>query len=325
MDKKQCGTDLHFYLRRLSHDFLELRGDHAVPKFMENDSLYQRESRFDRISRRNNTLRWFSFAMPMDLLLGVGNCKNCPPSKVEYLSSQIYKNLEDYGFAEPHLHVGASLEFPEFWVAVLNQIGLPSMKKGVFESPGAEFNEGKRFFPWLIRTAIARIFLARFMYSSHDPSLTFYDWLHNSVFQEIKRSHGGSALEILKLGMTELNQGRLKYDDNDICFNEVLSSIYRELIYPNLIYRLDDYPDAIQACDPIARLTRYCAGKSPNPEICFVHKSIFYFLDPPKEQIRTDHLYKSLFWQVVRIRCLFYRHVTQRPMHPWSCVVYTAL
>ena len=313
-DTKHQGPELYNYLRRLSHEFLELRGDHAVPKFMENDMLYERESRFDTITRRNNTLRWFSFSIPMDLLLGAGACNTCPPSKVEYLSSQMYKNLEDYGFAEPHLHVGASLEFPEFWVAVLNRIGLPSIKDDVFKSPGAEFNEGKLFFPWLIRAALARALLARFLYSFHHPLLSFSDWLYKHAYPEISRNRGRAVLEALRRGLMELNTGRLKPHEG-LNINAILASIYRELIHPNLIYHLDDHPEVIHACDPIARLTRYCPGKSPNPEICFVHRSIFYFLNRAKEK-KPDLMYTSLFWQVIRMRCLFYRHVTQRPMTP---------
>ncbi len=313
-DNKYQGPELYNYLRRLSHEFLELRGDHAVPKFMENDTVYERESSFDVITRRNNTLRWFSFSLPMDLLLGAGNCDTCPPSKVEYLSSQMYKNLEDYGFAEPHLHVGASMEFPEFWVAVLNSIGAPLMKADAFYSPGAEFNEGKLFFPWLVRAALARILLAQFLYSSHHPKMDFSQWLYKNVYPEIIRNRGRSVLETLRRGLMELNTGCLK-PYNGLNINAILSSIYRELIHPNLISQLDDHPEVIHACDPIARLTKYCPGKSPNPEICFVHKSIFYFQDKAKEK-KPDLLYTSLFWQVIRMRCLLYRHVTQRPMTP---------
>jgi hypothetical protein len=51
--------------------------------------------------------------------------------------------------------------------------------------------------------------------------------------------------------------------------------------------------------------------RRPTPEMRFVAQGLDYL-----EQQPGDRMFELLFWQVVRIRALFYRHVVQRPLTP---------
>lgn len=318
------GFGLDCYLRRLTKKFFELRGSHAVPRSPASELLSERGKGIPSTNQNNKTLRWLSYSLPVDLLLGASDCKTCPPNAVEYTSSQMNRNLKDNGLIEPHLHVGAAMQFSEFWVAVLNRLASTDLHEEAFKSPGAEMDEGKKLAPWLLRAAITRLFLARFLYRNHhcadskceknESPENFDQYFHRVILREITRSRGNGSAAIVLRVMRELQAGKfLPY--NELKFNAFLQSCYRSMINPRFATRLNDHPDTIHLCDPISRLTRYAQCQSPHPEICFIHNSLRY-LQELRQQNRKDRSFEALFWQVVRLRCLFYRHVTQRPMTP---------
>lgn len=327
-DLRTDNSGLHQYLRKLSKEFLELRGDVAVPREPAISKNYHQERQISYPNRSNRTLRWLSYSLPVDLLLGAAAGDTCPPSKVEYASWQMNQNLNDHGMVEPHLHLGAAMKFPEYWVAVLNRLAHPDLKDNDFKSPGAEMTEGCHLVPWLLRAAVARLLLARFLYTGAKNVRVscrdgkdkddFFTWLYRTVYPEILRQRGGAVFDVLNHALTELRVGRFLsqhsrfHPDDDLKISAFLKSLYYEMIDPRFPDRLDDHPESIHLCDPIAPLTRYTPGKSPNPEICFVHRSLNYI----EKRNTGDNLFAALFWQVVRMRCLLYRHVTQRPMTP---------
>jgi hypothetical protein len=327
-DPRSGNSGLHHYLKKLSKEFLELRGDVAVPRAPASSQDYHHEREVSYPNRSNRTLRWLSYSLPVDLLLGATAGDTCPPSKVEYASWQMYRNLKDHGLVEPHLHLGGAMEFSAYWVAVLNRLAHPDLKDDGFKSPGAEMSEGCHLVPWLLRAAVARLLLARFLYTGQKgvkescrvgkDKKDFFSWLHHTVYPEIVSRRGCAVFEILNHALTELRAGTFLphhsrfHTGDDLKINAFLKSLYYEMINPQFPCDLDDHPESIHLCDPIAPLTRYMPDKSPNPEVCFVHRSMYYL----EKRNAEDKLFAALFWQVVRMRCLLYRHVTQRPMTP---------
>ena len=69
----------------------------------------------------------------------------------------------------------------------------------------------------------------------------------------------------------------------------------------------------LESCarDPVSRLVGHTLNGASSPEILFLRKAFSYLDNAP-----DDTEFAALFWQVVRLRCLLYRHVVQRPMTP---------
>ncbi|MCP4115293.1 MAG: hypothetical protein GY737_07755 [Desulfobacteraceae bacterium] len=300
--------EISSFLKRVAGEFLEVRGAFAVPKVVGDDSLIKREHQIAPVTRRNNTLRWFSFSLPMDLFLGALGNPCGPPVDIDYLSPQLFRNLNDKGFAEPHFHIGAALEFPEFWVTTLCRLADTKLKDDEFQSPGAVFNEGRDLGPWLLRAALTRCLLARFLFTRKERNETFHLWLKGTFFKEILEWHGSTVLLQVKMALKEILAGK-KISNSPI--SPYLRIVYREQGWMGNPPELVDSPDQIHINDPIAFLVRNGPGRQPSPEIQFVSKGLSYI-----EQSKGDLLFSSFFWQVTRIRCIYYRHVTQRPMTP---------
>jgi hypothetical protein len=63
--------------------------------------------------------------------------------------------------------------------------------------------------------------------------------------------------------------------------------------------------------DPIADVLPQLGKGRLSAEIRFVAASLAY-----QERVPRDRMFAALFWQVVRVRTLYYRHVVQRPLTP---------
>jgi len=306
-------NDFSSFLKRSAEKLFEVRGSVAVPKVVgDGESLIKREHQIASVSRRNNTLRWFSFELPMDLLLGALGSSSGPPSEVDYLSPQLFRSLKDKGFAETHLHGGASLEFPDFWVTTLCRLADSKLNDDAFKSPGAVFDEGRALGPWLLRAAITRCLLARFLFTPDVGKQDFHSWLTRVFFKEIFERHGSTVLIQIRSALEEFLAGK-KLPQSPI--SPYLRMIYRELGWMGNLPRLGDWPELIQMHDPIAILAGNGPGKPPSPEIRFINEGLKY-IEKKKSEKKGDSLFACFFWQVIRLRCIYYQHVTQRPKTP---------
>lgn len=67
--------------------------------------------------------------------------------------------------------------------------------------------------------------------------------------------------------------------------------------------------------DPIARILGWQPNEGNSPETLFIEAALSRIEHDEKSgEEETD--FSRLFWQVIRVRCLLYRHVVQRPMTP---------
>lgn len=71
--------------------------------------------------------------------------------------------------------------------------------------------------------------------------------------------------------------------------------------------------EEVFASDPLARVVDWRLTDGTNPETVFVAAALKQLEQSDKEK---DSDFAGLFWQVIRIRCLLYRHVVQRPLTP---------
>ena len=101
-------------------------------------------------------------------------------------------------------------------------------------------------------------------------------------------------------------------------------TIYRSLIrpLPYLAKRREEWKrlrahhrpenrEEVLQNDPLARVVGWHGACEFSPETIFVRKSLSFM----EENGSTDD-FSLLFWQVIRVRCLLYRHLVQRPLTP---------
>jgi hypothetical protein len=69
--------------------------------------------------------------------------------------------------------------------------------------------------------------------------------------------------------------------------------------------------DDVFTNDPLALVVGWRPTMSGNPEILFIKIALNYL-----EQNNQDDDFARLFWQLMRIRCLLYRHLVERPLTP---------
>jgi hypothetical protein len=307
------------YLRRLAGLNLEWRGDAAIPKLAGDGQSESAGGPPAAEARR--AWRWMSFALPPDLLLAAlpppapaaaaHRGEPDAPGTVEVVSATLGRLLADRGFAETHCHIGAALEFPALWVSVLHTLADPAFLPSGFKSPGAALGEGRDFGPWLLRAAVARYVLAAFLRHGA-PGIPFVDFLDTETLPRLRRDAGVNAGALLLLALRELCSGRP--DSGGPTFAE-WQGLYAQLTgirgrrFPRRL-------GGIQHADPIAPLLPPLGRRRPSPEMRLVAAGLARLEATATPVADGDPDFAALFWQVVRVRTLFYRHVVQRPMTP---------
>lgn len=301
---------LHEFLENTALECFEVHGDSAIPRGLDYNSDEGGENAYLRSQLRNQSLRWLSFSLPPDLLLGALDNGQGPPSQAVYSSPIFFNHLKEQGFSENHLHVGAAMEFREYWVAVMHALASTDFKENGFRSPGAEFGEGEMLAPWLLRAVTGRYLTALFLYDFFSSSCEyrdFPDYLNRNILPGINRKLGPAGAESLRIALEELCMGAFSRYRPGF---SLLRFIYRYITgIPTM--RFPNTPENIQQADPIARLVPRQYSEESTPEIYFVYRGISYLRENPK-----DSYFSALFWQVVRLRAIFYRHIVQRPMTP---------
>ena len=306
------AAPLHRYLRGLASLFLEAHGSVARPR--PPSEARQHASGAPKLAapdpeprdgRARWAWRWLSLALPPDLLLAGLAENGGPHAAIDLLSATLRTQLRDCWYAETHLHLGAAMDFPLLWLGALYAVASPETRANAFASPGATLGEGSDLAPWLLRAAIARCVLAAYL--KRPPGGA--DWLAGFVTEVLAPRVAGDAGAVLAASLhaclDDLLAGRLgglvpSFAD--------LRSLYWALTGGRLAFK--DIPedlDAAQAADPIAGF--FPPAPPVTPEMRLVARALRYLDETPK-----DHDFAVLFWQVVRVRALFYRHVVQRPM-----------
>lgn len=313
-DRSFGAVPLHSYLRRLAGHFLEVHGPVALLRPPGDPG--QRRSKVPglaapdpepREARARWTWRWLSLALPPDLLLAglAGNGR--APATVDLLSPTLRLLLKDRGYAETHLHLGAAIDFGLLWLGALFAVASPETKADAFASPGAALGEGRDLAPWLLRAAIGRCVLASHLKRPPGDPDHLAGFVTEILAPRVAGDAGAVVAASLHACLDNLLAGRL---GGPVPGFADLRGLYWALTGGSLAFEyLPEALDEAQAADPIAGLFPPERGAPPTPEMRFVGCALRYLGETPK-----DHDFAVLFWQVVRVRSLFYRHVVQRPM-----------
>jgi len=301
---------LHVYLGNLSCKFLEARGSVAVPHLIDSERPKEHKNRSVLARQR---WRWLAFALPPDLLLAALKPSSPGPANVKLMSPLLEQMLRERGYVETHLHVGAAIDFPLLWTAAIRRIasyagaGEDRINADSFRSPGAALNEGCLLASWLVRAAIGRFMLAHFLTWGHRHG-SFDDFRYSRAAEEWLYSNIGPAdISMLFIGLDELINGRMVLSRLPFTFWQ---GLYAGITGITRVRRIQNRNEAYNA-DPIARLLQQYGGRDWKPEMRLISAAFAYLNEHP-----DDITFTKLFWQVVRVRNLFYRHMVQRPMTP---------
>jgi hypothetical protein len=297
---------LHTYLRWLAQQFLEVHGHTATPTLPQQRGNIAGQSESDsKAAQARLAWRWLSFALPPDLLLAALAGNGNHPQEIDLLTQVLERHLHDNGYAEIHQHIGAALEFPLLWACAVKTIRESGFKDTAFESPGAEFGEGKQLARWLLRAAIARYVMASFLGDKSGAHEDFKSYMKTFVYPKVLLELGPVALSSLILSLSDLRAGNI--EESRLKFAQ-LQDLYSLLLGAGFIVK--SFPDTLEKIAEIDPISVFLPGAS-NPEMRFAALGLDYL-----DSNLKDQYFAVLFWQAIRVRILFYRHVVQHPMTP---------
>lgn len=247
--------------------------------------------------------RWLTLALPEDLLMAALGVDPVP-RRVDVDPPLLVRRLLDLGVAEIHQHIGASMNFPLLWASTLAALAGAEIGPDDLASPGAPLGEGRHLIRWLLAAAVARCTLAEQIIRRGG---SFHDFLTRSGFLKAP-VWTVSRFETLRAILLALASGDEKHLPDFAPLHDLYADIHPAVL--RLRERpLESVEDAFRRCDPIAlRLDLQGEGAG---ERWFLRKSLAYLVS---DEERYDTLFARIFWQTVRIRCLYYRTVVQRPL-----------
>jgi hypothetical protein len=305
------GSSMHAYLRRHAAGLLRQSGAWAEPRPTADAAAPEAYAPIfgddeEGMVAARRRWRWVSFAMPPDLLLA-GLPGNPPATRVDTLSPMLRTVLADRGYGETHMHVGAALTFPDLWASTLYTLAQPECRDDRFASSGAAFDHGNGFAGWLLRAALARCVIATFLAHGQARWGTLATYVHGEVAVRLRERYGIDFARAVLTGLAELSTGRRRrpspeWHDLWRAYRDLFEAFARDA--PNL--------EHIGRIDPAGAVLGWRDGDAELPEMRWLRRGL------RRLETADDHDpgLERLFWQCVRVRCLFYRHVTQRPMTP---------
>jgi hypothetical protein len=311
------------YMRRLAENYLDPDGKPIQRPGP--DSPAGRESGPEARLRWS----WMCRALPPDLLRVLRGVVDADAHQFP-LHPVLEQMLRDRGFAETHLHLGASPDFSLVWASVMGELVKNEARPDDFESFGADFAHGRDLGTWLLYAAIVRLVLAEWLFDeprSSSPASDLTKFIldgRGRRFDILERQRLATLLSEFRRGKwSELNSIGNPKERLHKRFARA-RALYSRLISPSGIlldrkaerrglrnrYRPESRAD-IYSNDPVAQLVDWHPTEAVSPETIFVAKALTYI-----EKADHNPEFAALFWQMTRIRCLVYRHVVQRPLTP---------
>ncbi|MBN1207143.1 MAG: hypothetical protein JXB05_19820 [Myxococcaceae bacterium] len=299
-------VSLRRYLRNLAKSFLEARPG-LTELFQSTDA-----NAFDASLH----YRWLTFALPEDLLLSA-TCVEPPPTHVSADPPLLHQQLVDTGVAEIHHHIGAGMDFSLLWASLQAELADPLLTHGALDSPALPFGS-EQLLSWLLAAAIARCVLAEFLiHRGHTAPAQLQDFVESLSHFPV---WSPPRLRALHQTLRALAHGT----DAELPDFYQLHDLYGELHPVGTTLRAEP-PETLdevwRVCDPIA--VRLELRGHNGGERWLMRHGLAYLaqqeLQAEQQERRGrappgDTLFARLFWQALRMRCIYYRTVIQRPM-----------
>jgi hypothetical protein len=263
--------------------------------------------------------RWLTLTLPEDLLLCALGVEPAP-MRVDVDPPLLARRLLDLGVAEIHQHVGGSMDFPLLWASALAAIVSADVPENALNSPGAPLSGGQQLVRWLLVAGIARCVLAEHLIRKGDDLRAF---VHDTFLYPKSNSARILWTPRRRATLAAVFDALASADDKHLPAIEALRDLYCDM-HPTALTFVDapltSVDDAYERCDPIAvRLGLH--GRNAGER--WLLRQAFAYLDvdarpsgcvPGEAQQQVDGYFSLIFWQVVRIRCQYYRTVVQRPL-----------
>jgi hypothetical protein len=203
--------------------------------------------------------------------------------------------------------IGAGMDFSTLWTSIMAVLADPRLKPDELQNPGPYFSSSEFASKWLYAAAITRKFLADFIISTNYSSPCDFKTFLNKVIY--KHFQGSLNLQIVERVFSALGSHRPEYLPD---FYE-LRNLY-QIIHPEGLNIASDPPESLDGvwrrCGPIS--ARLGLSTRNAGEQWLIQKGLAYLQS--KEGPTQDNVFELLFWQTIRVRCLLYRMVVQRPM-----------
>jgi hypothetical protein len=295
------------YLRELANRLLEAKGHLALPRAPDlpvGASLDANGPQDVPQARARRFFRWLSFALPPHLLLAA---HPQTPNEMELLTEPLARRLADRGFVEPHLHVGAGLRFVDLWVSAM--LGIGAQTQAAFGSPGAELDEGRQLAEWLLRFAIVRQWLAAYLAQSPARGETMERWIWRTLSALGPAQAALARTEIWRPAAA----GQLGSGAGDQSTYVGLQALLRDFQPRGWRPPRPASYRELQTLDPIAIWVGGTQTDTPDGRLI---RSGLRYVDDATRAGQADRCFEALFYQLIRLQCLVYRHMVQRPMTP---------
>jgi hypothetical protein len=290
-------------LLAIARRYLAPQGNVAVPSLVEPNGT---GSELDPTEARSR-YRWIVRSIPSDLLLTALWSDRDEPREAFLGQPQLSQRLNDDGFAELHLHLGAGTDFSSYWAATMGGIRDASLQANSFASPGAPFQNGTGLGRWLVISAICRQFLSGFLLQRKNNAFAdFQDYVVTIGFPRFRILHGVLACDVLRKALAALRIGAFS-NRFPVGFSQAMT-VFRMMVgafpRPN--------PQSTFLSDPLARLFPPDPQFDTPPETRFIAESLKYL----RSSQTRDPLFEIFFWQGQRVRNLYFRSVALHPRTP---------
>ena len=312
------------FLKRLADSYLDHSGDLRIAS--------EKGGRDHTGALARLRWSWMCRALPPDLLRATRGLAD-PDGDALPLSPSMQCTLQEKGFAEIHVHLGADLDFPLCWAGLMRRLTSLETRYDEFKSPGACFRDGHELGAWLMHAAVVRLVLAEWLFDGPSEDFTTRGIL--DVLNR-RRQRPGTALDIVQRNRLmaicdELAHGRwqdrgspgigTRLHERFTRRYALTRGLYRRLIRtgserdrdgiggPRRIALAKSRAETY-AADPLATISGWQANLVQSPESLFIAKALHRLREQPNSDAAR------LFWQMTRVRCLLYRHVVQRPQTP---------
>jgi len=295
------NTSLCTLVRSIAKRYLQPEGLIAKPSDVEQSNAYSRLTAHQARAR----WRWLARSIPADLLLAALWDSDNEPISVTLAQPQVAQRLLDGGFAEVHLHIGGGLDFQNYWAGTMAGLMHRATKSDSFAAQGAPLNGGKDLGAWLVAAATIRLLLGEFLAyrRQNSNSVPFVPFIRDSLFPTYRLLHGVTLVDSFRKSIEAVRIGSLK--------SIQYSFASRKTAYRSICQNSKRKPGMqLFDMDPLSRSFPNASQRSCPPEMLFVHEGLDYL----SKSVDAD--FEQLFWQVQKIRCIYFRSIVMHPRTP---------
>ncbi len=329
LDRLVAIRDFFWFENQSINGFSRRRKSTTLYNFLEQlaKKHLERHSGFTGLAQREGTslnaaihYRWLTFALPEDLLLAALGIEP-PPTRVSIEPPLLIKCLEDKGAAEIHQHIGAGMNFQYLWDSLLAALASSSLDYSAFSSPGLALGDGDTYLKFLLAGAIARCLLAEFLMRSvrapHEPIWAF---LKNLCFHPRWWPQRRRTFEKALVALSEGQEEDLpKVEDLHLLYQDLHPQGYLMSLQPIQELSKEKLSYAFKNFDPVTVRLPINAQAPGEGEQWLIRNALNRYKQIERENEESqkpfqDSFFDRLFWQVVRLRCIFFREIVQRPM-----------